>query len=59
MAALTLKALLSQRTGARSAVAALIDAWGGTLGIEDASGKLLLGRAAGPGRVPIPSKTPP
>jgi serine phosphatase RsbU (regulator of sigma subunit) len=53
MAAVTLKSLLSPKGGASSAVAALIEAVGSTLGIEDASGQLLVGAAAGPSRVPV------
>ena len=54
MAALTLKSLLNPKAEASSLVAALAQAMGGTLGIEDASGKPLVGAlAAGPSRVPV------
>lgn len=54
MAGLSLKALLSARAGALPAVTALMEALGGRLGIEDVSGKVLLGAAeAGPARVAI------
>jgi serine phosphatase RsbU (regulator of sigma subunit) len=55
MAALTLDALINPKAGASSMIAALAGAMGGTLGIEDASGKplLLIGPPAGPARVRI------
>ena len=54
MAALTLKSLLSPKAGASSSVAALVAAMGGKVGIEDASGRPLVGAlSAGPSRVPV------
>ncbi len=54
MAGLTLKALLSPRTGALPVVAALIDALEGSFGIEDTAGKVLLGEpGAGPSRLAV------
>jgi len=54
MAALNLKSLLSPKGGALSAVAALVEAMGGKVGIADASGKPLVGAlSTGPSRVPI------
>jgi hypothetical protein len=57
MAALTLKSLLRPRGGASSPVAALVEAMGGTVGIVDTSGKLLLGAlSAEPCRFPVTLK---
>jgi serine phosphatase RsbU (regulator of sigma subunit) len=54
MAALTLKSLLGPKAGASPLVAALVEAMGGAVGIEDASGQRLLGElSAGPSRVPV------
>ena len=54
MAALTLKTLLSSKTGASSALKALIEALAGGAGFEDASGKLLQGDlSAGASRMPV------
>ncbi|MBI1787959.1 MAG: SpoIIE family protein phosphatase [Acidobacteria bacterium] len=54
MASLTLKTLLGPKAGASPAVTALLEAMGGALGIEDASGKPLLGDlSAGPSRAPV------
>jgi class 3 adenylate cyclase len=53
MATLTLKALLSPKAGAAPAVASLIEAMGGGTGVEDLSGKLLLGVSGGPSQVPV------
>ncbi len=54
MAALTLKTLLSSKTGASSALKALTEALEGGAGFEDASGKLLQGElSAGASRMPV------
>jgi serine phosphatase RsbU (regulator of sigma subunit) len=54
MAALTLKSLLNPKAEASYAVAILVGALGDTLGVEDASGQLLVGEvSAGPSRVPV------
>ncbi len=54
MAALTLKSLIGPKAGASSLVASLVTAMGGKVGIEDASGRPLLGElSAGPSRVPV------
>jgi phosphoserine phosphatase RsbU/P len=54
MANLTLKALLSPKTEASYAVATLVGAMGGAVGVEDASGKPLVGvLSEGASRVPV------
>ena len=54
MAALTLKSLLNPKSETSRAVAVLVGAMGDALGIEDASGQLLVGTlSAGPSRVPV------
>jgi serine phosphatase RsbU (regulator of sigma subunit) len=54
MAALTLKSLLNPKSETSCAVAVLVGAMGDALGIEDASGQLLVGTlSAGPSRVPV------
>ncbi|HEV8043166.1 MAG TPA: GAF domain-containing SpoIIE family protein phosphatase [Bryobacteraceae bacterium] len=54
MASATLKTLLNSKAGPSSSIAALVEALGGGVGIEDAEGKALLGvLSAGPCRAPI------
>lgn len=54
MASLSLKTLLNPRGGAASAVAALLDALGSAVGVQDMAGGALLGALNGDaGRVPV------
>jgi len=53
MSGLSLKSLLSPKSGAFPAVNSLVDALGGGIGIEDAAGRMLLGTVSGPCRLPI------
>ena len=54
MASLSLKTLLNPRNGAGAAVASLLDALGGSVGVQDLSGAPLLGALDGhAGRMPV------
>jgi serine phosphatase RsbU (regulator of sigma subunit) len=54
MASLTLKTLLSPKSGALPAIAALVGEMGGDIGVTDLSGKQLLGGTSdGPCRLPV------
>jgi sigma-B regulation protein RsbU (phosphoserine phosphatase) len=54
MASLNLKTLVAPKGGAYAVLTALIEAMGGNVGIEDASGKPLFGNSSGgPARLPV------